>query len=92
LFLGNYERMRAVNKDGTPNSTVRGDEQSRLAVAWRQRHNPILRYTDDGVSTDMMVGGQVNPFGYLEFVRETQKQMTDNFDKEYLAALDMVEV
>lgn len=80
LFLGNYQRMRSADP------TVVGDEKSRLAVAWRMRHNPVLRYTDDGETTV-----RDNPFGYIEFVRETQKQTMETFDKEYLAALDMVE-
>lgn len=81
LFLGNYQRMRSDDP------TMVGDEKSRLAVMWRLRHNPVLRYTDDGDTTALD-----NPFGYIEFIRETQKQMTDPLDKEYLAALDLVEV
>ncbi len=86
LFLGNYDRMRALTKDGTPDATVRGEEQSRLAVAWRMRHNPVMRYTDDGETTEL-----ANPYGFLEFVRETQRQVTEPLDKEYLSALDIVE-
>lgn len=87
LFLGNYQRMRAVRKDnGAPDATVVGDEKSRLAVAWRSRHNPVMSFTDDGETTDLE-----NPYGFLEFIRETQKQTIEALDKEYLSALDLVE-
>lgn len=81
LFLGNYQRMRSDDP------TVVGDEKGRLAVAWRSRHNPVASYTDDGEETRID-----NPFGFLEFIRETQKQVTENIDKEYLSALDLLEV
>lgn len=93
IFLGNYERMRGVVKgpDGTVkregDASVIGEEKSRLSLAWSRRHNPVMSYTDDGVTVDMG-----NPFGFLEFVRETITPMADIVDKEYLSALDLVEV
>jgi hypothetical protein len=81
LFLGNYDRMRSGD------STVSGDERSRLSVAWRSRHNPVMRFTDDGDATEIQ-----NEFGFLEFVRETQRQTMEPLDKEYLSALDLLEV
>ena len=87
IFLGNYDRMRAVDKDGRPNNTVIGDEKSRLSLAWSARHKPVFKYTDDGDGKTID-----NPYGFLEFVRETVKPMADIVDKEYLSALDLLEV
>ena len=87
LYLGNYKRMRATDpKTGAPDTTVINEEKARLAVQWRKRHNPVFRYTDDGETTDLP-----NPYGFLEFVRETQRPMIEQMDKEYLSALDIVE-
>jgi hypothetical protein len=86
LFLGNYDRMRAVDTAGNPDPTTQGDERSKLALAWSARHNPVMCYTDDGVTTQLQ-----NKYGFLEFVRETQKQITEPLDKEYLSALDILE-
>lgn len=80
LYLGNYQRMRS--KD----ARVVSEERANLAVRWRGRHNPVFRYTDDGETTDLG-----NEFGFLEFVREPQRAVTVDIDKEYLSALDMIE-
>ncbi len=80
LFLGNYDRMRSEDP------MVLGEEKSRLSIRWRSRHNPVMRFTDDGVSTNID-----NEYGFLEFVRETQKQVMEPMDKEYLQALDLME-
>lgn len=88
LFLGNYQRMRATDaKTGAPNPIVIGEEKTRLSIMWRSRHNPVFQYTDDGDATEIE-----NPYGFIEFVRETQVATRDVVDKEYLSALDLVEV
>jgi hypothetical protein len=87
LYLGNYERMRAIDKHtGAVDHYAIGEEKARLAVQWRGKKNPVFRYTDDGVTTEIN-----NEFGFIEFVRETVQPMKDVVDKEYLAALDLVE-
>jgi hypothetical protein len=92
LYLGNYDRMRAVDpKTGRPDMRVRQDEMEKLGVYWRGRKNPVFRYTDDGVSTNVEVDGKPNPYGYLEFIRETVKPSMEQIDKEYLTALDLIE-
>jgi hypothetical protein len=80
LFLGNYKRMRSEE----PN--VVGEEKSRHALRWSGRHNPVKAFTDDGVTTELD-----NPYGFLEFIRETVKPVEDLVDREYLMALDLVE-
>ena len=88
LYLGNYDRIRSADP------TVVGAEKTRLSVAWRSRHNPVLRYSDDStgeVVTETIGGANPNPFGFLEFVRVTQRAVTDPLDKDYLSALDFVE-
>lgn len=93
LYLGNYERMRGFDpftnraSAENPDPTIIGEEKTKLALRWNQRHNPVFRYTDDGETTDIK-----NEYGFLEFIRETQKAMTEPIDKEYLAALDIAEV
>jgi hypothetical protein len=91
LFLGNYARMRGFDKFlnmgvKEPDMTVQGDEKTRLARYWSRRLNPVLRYTDDGVTTETG-----NEHGFLEFVRETVTATAETIDKEYLSALDLVE-
>lgn len=80
IYLGNYERMRSEDPK------VVSDERSRLAVRWRARHNPVFCYTDDEVTKDLG-----NEYGFLEFIRVPQRAMVDQVDKEYLAALDLIE-
>lgn len=80
LYLGNFERMHSGD------SVVLGEEATRLAMAWRYRHNPVFRVTIDGESKD-----RDNDFGFLEFVREPVVITTTPLDKEYLTALDLVE-
>jgi len=88
LFLGNYERMHAVDRHtGAPNAAVIGEEKTRLAFSWRNRHNPVLKYTDDGESNDIK-----NEFGFIEFIREPIRPMAEVQDKEYLTALELCEV
>jgi hypothetical protein len=93
LYLGNYARMKGYARfsdmliEGKqPDPMVMGEEKSRHALNWRSRHNPVFRITDDGDSED-----QNNPYGFLEFVRETVQPVQETMDKEYLAALDMIE-
>lgn len=94
LFLGNYARMRGFDTytkmlaGKEPDPTVESDERSRLATRWKMRHNPVFRFTDDGVTTE----DERNEFGYLEIIRETAKPVVDEIDREYLMALDMTEV
>lgn len=93
LFLGNYERMRGIVRDHNgevkreADQAIMGEEKSRLALFWSRRWNPVMSFTDDGVTTS-----RENPFGYLEFIRETIVPMAEVLDKEYLSALDLVEV
>jgi len=88
LFLGNYDRMRAVDvHSGEPNRTVIMDEQSRLSFSWRNRHNPVMRYTDDGVETTIK-----NEFGFIEFIREPIRASAEVMDKDFLTAMELVEV
>lgn len=91
LFLGNYARMRGYDKflnmdKKEPDLTVSGEEKTRLARYWSRRLNPVLRFTDDGETTEMN-----NEHGFLEFVRETVTPQTEVLDKEYLSSLDLVE-
>lgn len=67
-------------------ASVKGQEESALAVRWRGRHNPFFCYTDDGETTQ-----RDNQFGILEMVRITQRSVTETIDKEYLSALDLFE-
>jgi hypothetical protein len=46
----------------------------------------VLRFTDDGVTTEMD-----NPHGFLEFVREPVRATLETVDKEFLSALDIME-
>lgn len=90
LFLGNYARMRGFAKFAEmdtkePDQTVSGEENTRLARYWSRRLNPVCRFTDDGVTTEMD-----NAHGYLEFVRETTVAAVETLDKEFLSALDLV--
>jgi hypothetical protein len=84
LYLGNYERIRSSDP------TISGAEKTRNAVAWRARHNPVMAFTDD--ATGEAVTEKIpNPYGFLEFVRVTQRAVSETIDKEYLTALDLVE-
>ncbi|MGC1237824.1 MAG: hypothetical protein WA860_03435 [Acidimicrobiales bacterium] len=65
---------------------VQGDEETKLAIMWRQRHNPVFQVTDDGV-----VQSRNNPYGIIEFVRVSQTATVEPIDKEYLSALDLAE-
>jgi hypothetical protein len=104
LYLGNYNRMQGYpgvsprtipGPDGSPipnpmerfSQKVKGDEETALAVRWRQRHNPVFLVSDDGVEQN-----RNNIFGVLEFVRVSQRASAEPIDKEYLSALDLVEV
>ena len=94
LFLGNYARMRGYDKFADmgvkePDPTIMNDERTRHAIRWQGRHNPLLRFTDDGETVD--VQGPDTEFAYLEFIRETQKPVTEIIDKEFLSALDIQE-
>lgn len=80
LYLGNYERMRSDDP-----RTV-GEERSKLAQAWSRKINPVLSFTDDGVTTE-----RSNPFGFLEFIRIPVTAEQEVFDREYLTSLDLVE-
>lgn len=97
LYLGNYERMQGIVRDKsgnvveTGNQRVISDEAARLGTYWSRRHNPVFRWTDDGVSHDIMVAGQINPFGILEFVRVPVRAVIEPVNKEFLTALDIVE-
>ena len=84
LYLGNYDRIRHEDP------TVVGAEKTRLSVAWRSRHNPVFAFTDDA-SGEAVTEKIPNPFGFIEFIRVTQRAVTDPIDKEYLSALDLVE-
>lgn len=92
LYLGNYERMRGILRDPKGDiveensAVVIGEEKSRLALQWNQRHNPVFAYTDDGDQTEMN-----NEYGILEFVRVTQRAVQEPIDKDYLTAADLVE-
>lgn len=91
LYLGNYARMRGFEKatdigEKEPDPSIEGAERSRYNINWSSRHNPVLRFTDDGETTTWN-----EQYGYLEFIRETQKPIVEELDKEYLAALDLTE-
>lgn len=91
LFLGNYARMRGYEKFsdmGTkePDETIIGAEKSRHNINWSLRHNPVLRYTDDGETFDFD-----NKFGYIEIIRETVQPMVEVVDREYLDSLSISE-
>lgn len=91
LFLGNYARMRGYEtfaEMGTkePDPSIIGAEKTRHSTNWSLRHNPILRYSDDGETFDFD-----NKFGYLEIVRETVVPTTEVFDREYLDSLSITE-
>jgi hypothetical protein len=89
LFLGNYQRMRAKDKhSGAVDAVTIGAEKTALNLRWSRRINPVLRYTDDGVVTEQ----NEKNFGYIEFVRETVVPNKEILDKEYLLALEMIEV
>lgn len=95
LFLGNYARMQGYAKYSDmdvkePDPTIKSDEVARHSIRWRQRHNPVFRFTDDGVTTEGNNSGDPK-FGFLEFIRETAKPVVEQMDREYLAALDLVE-
>lgn len=92
LYLGNYERMKGYEKaedrlnGKPPDSKVMQVEKASLARYWQYRHNPVFGYTDDGEFVDCK-----NPFGFLEFVRETVVAVKEPIDQAYLTALDLVE-
>ena len=101
LYLGNYERMQGYSgmkpraKEGEefdPRShdkfdqRVKMQEQQAINLRWSRRHNPVFRITDDG-----QVEERNNPFGVLEFIRESQRAVKQPLDREYLTALDLVE-
>lgn len=91
MYLGNYDRMRGHSgtKDWNEepfDQHVADDEKNRLATWWRQRHNPVFKYTDDGETTEIN-----NDYGLLEFVRVTVQAVMEPIDKEYLSSLDVVE-
>jgi hypothetical protein len=65
---------------------VQGDEETTLAIRWRQRHNPVFMVTDDGTDQN-----RNNPFGILQFIRISQTANAEPIDKEYLSALDLAE-
>jgi len=93
IYLGNYARMRGFKNyaemekgEKAADPTIIGQEQSSLALFWSRRHNPVARFTDDGTVTD-----RDNPYGFLEFVRESASPVVDTMDKEWLSAFDLVE-
>lgn len=85
--------LKGPNGEDIPNPMekfsrkIQGDEETRLAIFWRQRHNPVFLVTDDGEEKN-----RNNPFGVLEFVRVSRTATKEIIDKEYLAALDLAEV
>jgi len=93
LYLGNYDRMRGIVRDGSGNAVkehdnqVIGEERTRLALAWSRRHNPVRSFTDDGETSDLG-----NKYGVLEFVRVTQRAVLEPVDRAYLTSLDLVEI
>lgn len=97
LYLGNFDRMRGYDSPAAmydrngnlqpPDLKVIEAEKQRLAVFWRKRHNPVFKYTVDGVTEDMH-----NPYGCLEFIRRTVVAMKEPVDQAYLTSLDLVEV
>ncbi len=92
LYLGNYDRMQGYagikSRDEEKfDPLIKADEENRFAVSWRQRYNPVFRVTDDGETTE-----RNNPHGFLEFVRVTQRAVLEPIDREYLNALDIIEV
>ena len=103
LVLGNYNRMQGFpgqsprrimgpagemidNPMERFSRKVQGDEETALAIRWRARHNPVFLVNDDGQEQNRQ-----NAFGILEFVRISQKAMSEPIDKEYLNALDLAE-
>lgn len=97
LYLGNYERMQGIVRDNSDKIVERGNasiissEAARLGNFWSRRHNPVFKWTDDGVSQDYTIGGQPNPFGFLEFVRVPVQTVTEPIDREFLTAIDIAE-
>lgn len=96
LYLGNFDRMQGyANSDRvdakgnpiSPDPQIANDARVMLAKFWQTRHNPVFSYTVDGKTTDLN-----NPYGVLEFVRVTQRAVTEPIDKAYLEALDILEV
>ena len=85
-YLGNYERMNAVNKAGQPDMTARTEEQSRVSLRWMRSNNPVCTVTVNGESQE-----RDNPFGCLEFVRVVEKQAPQKLDMPFLSALELVE-
>lgn len=91
LFLGNYARMRGYEtfaEIGTkdPDPSIIGAEKTRHNTNWSLRHNPVMRYVDDGEVFDFD-----NKFGYLEIVREPVVAATEVVDREYLDSLSIAE-
>lgn len=97
LFLGNYERLFLghYSREGRMVAVPPQDaanERGWLAKRWSKRYNPVFRFTIDGETNDVKRDSIVNPFGYLEFVREAKQTNKAPLDREYLTALDLIEV
>ena len=95
LYLGNYDRMHGFESAARfdqrgneilPDAKVIEGEKIRLSNYWKYRHNPVFAYTDDGETVDLQ-----NPFGFLEFIRETRVALERPIDQAYLTAMDLVE-
>lgn len=96
LYMGNYNRMQGFagvkpRDEEKFDRNVQSDEEARLALYWRQRYNPVFQVTDDGATKPFLWGGGPNPFGFLEFVRISQRAVLEPIDREYLTSLDVVE-
>ena len=80
IYMGNWERMHSMEM------RVAADEQARLSLSWKQKHNPIKFVVEDGVRTETD-----NPFGYLEIIRETPKEAPTRVDGRFVTAQMLVE-
>lgn len=96
LFLGNFERLVLgfrASSDGKPfdNQDINA-ERVWLSKRWSRRSNPVFMYQVDGKTKEVHKDGKINESGFIEFVRETQHVGEIPLDREYLSAIDLLEV
>ena len=81
IYCGNFDRMHSSDPKEV------GNEQAHLSLTWARRHNPVWRVVIDGQEEKR----PDNPFGFIEFVRETPTEAPRQLDKPFLTALELVE-
>ena len=87
LFLGNYDRMRSKDPE------QKGSERVWISKRWKLRANPVFQFRVDGDLTPYSSKGkEANAFGFIELMRETQHVGEIPMDREYLRAMEIVEV